>query len=596
MNVRESQIMETGKALMVENVEAFEAEKEEVIDFDELEKKLQSQLEDELADLEFLEEEKKKIGNPEALGGSIQEVVWEQIVNQIGVYAGEEFIKENRGMKLDLRNEAHIQTADNFAEGKIATHNTEIDYQKRYDEWQENFVKDENGNIVTHTTRTGKEEATLVKGARDPFDKDRPSGSKEKGTDMDHTVSAAEIIRDPGANAHMTKDEQIAFANSGENLNEMDSSQNRSKGDKSMTDWLDNPNSKGQKPKEIFDISDADEAKLRQKDAEARAEYERQKKEAEQRSIEAGKASQKNEAFRVGGAALKAVIMQLIAELVKEVIAKLVKWWKATKDAAYSLWDSLKEAVMSFVRKLKDHLVNTGNTFLTTIATAIWGPIIGLVKKVWIGLKQGWNSLKQAFDYIRNPENKNKPLGTLAMEVSKIIIAGFLAAGTMAFSEIIEKGLLAIPGLGAVFAYPIPLLNCTLASILGGALSAITVGIIGSIIFYYIDKLIAKKLKRDNLSAQIDKGNEILVTQAQQKAVLVAALGQTKISAVSDIQNRHRNLQETMNTSLTKVMEDVVAEDDKKENETQQHLDDMSARGDRLLNRLKNKKGPKTCN
>ena len=45
----------------------------------------------------------------------------------------------------------------------------------------------------------------------------------------------------------MTKDEQIAFANSDANLNEMDSSLNRSKGDKSMTDWLDNPNSEWSK-------------------------------------------------------------------------------------------------------------------------------------------------------------------------------------------------------------------------------------------------------------------------------------------------------------------------------------------------------------
>ena len=52
-----------------------------------------------------------------------------------------------------------------------------------------------------------KEEATLVKGARKPFDEGRPSGSDEN-----HTVSAAEIIRDPAANAHMTKEEQIAFA------------------------------------------------------------------------------------------------------------------------------------------------------------------------------------------------------------------------------------------------------------------------------------------------------------------------------------------------------------------------------------------------
>ena len=202
---------------------------EEPFDFDELEEKLQSQLDEELADMQFLAEEKEKIGNPDNLGEVIMDVVWEQFLNQVAVTAGEDFIKENRGLHLDLRKEAHIQTTENFADGKIATHNTEINYQERYDDWQANFVKDENGKVVTHKTRTGKEEATLVKGARKPFDEGRPSGSVEKHTDMDHTVSAAEIIRDPAANAHMTKEEQIAFANSEANLNEMDSLCNEAK-------------------------------------------------------------------------------------------------------------------------------------------------------------------------------------------------------------------------------------------------------------------------------------------------------------------------------------------------------------------------------
>ena len=103
-------------------------------------------------------------------------------------------------------------TSENFENGNIATHNTKIDYQKRYDDWQSNFVKDENGNVVTHTTRSGKQVATLVKGARKAFDNGRPRGSSEKNTDMDHTISAGEIIRDAAANAHMTKEEQIAFA------------------------------------------------------------------------------------------------------------------------------------------------------------------------------------------------------------------------------------------------------------------------------------------------------------------------------------------------------------------------------------------------
>lgn len=36
------------------------------------------------------------------------DVVWEQFVNQVAVTAGEDFIKENRGLHLDLRKEAHI--------------------------------------------------------------------------------------------------------------------------------------------------------------------------------------------------------------------------------------------------------------------------------------------------------------------------------------------------------------------------------------------------------------------------------------------------------------------------------------------------------
>ena len=102
----------------------------------------------------------------------------------------------------------------------------------------------------------GKEEANLVGGARAPYDAGRPVGSSERGTDMDHTVSAGEIIRDPAAAAHLTQEERVAFANSDANLNELDSSLNRSKKDTPMTDWLDTPNKNGQKPSEIFDITD----------------------------------------------------------------------------------------------------------------------------------------------------------------------------------------------------------------------------------------------------------------------------------------------------------------------------------------------------
>lgn len=545
---KENAVLDKKEQLNEDLVESF--------DFDELEEKLQCQLEEELADMQFLAEEKEKIGNPDNLGNVIMDVVWKQFLNQVAVTAGEDFIKENRGLRLDLRKKAHIQTTENFAEGKIATHNTEIDYQQRYDDWQSNFVKDENGNVVTHQTRSGKEEATLVKGARKPFDEGRPTGSVENHTDMDHTVSAAEIIRDPAANAHMTKEEQIAFANSDANLNEMDSSLNRSKGDKSMTEWLDNPNANGQKPDEIFDISAEDDAKMRQKDAEAREEYEKQKKEAEQKSIEAGKKSRKEEAFRIGRKALRAVLMQLLAELVREIIAKLVKWFKSAKKELNTLLDSLKEAIHSFLGKMKTHLINAGKTVFSTVATAIIGPIFGTIKKVWMMLKQGWSSLKNAVAYIKDPANKGKPIGRLLMEVGKIVIAGMTGIGAMLLGEVIEKGLMTIP----VFAVEIPLLG-SLANILGIFLGAVVAGIIGAIAINIIEKQIEKSMKRENVDAQINKGNEILRTQHQLQVVNEAKLDHTKAIAAQNIHERHSAAANMMAESVENIRNNCATDE-----------------------------------
>lgn len=540
----------------------------ESFDLDELEEKLESQLEEEFADLDFLKDEKEKIGNPDNLGNVIMDVVWEQFLNQVAVTAGEDFIKENNGLHLDLRNEAHIQTTENFAKGNVATHNTKIDYQKRYDDWQSNFVKDENGDIVTHATRSGKNEATLVKGARSPFDKNRPSGSAEKGTAMDHTISAAEIIRDAAANAHMTKEEQIAFANSDANLNEMNSSLNSSKGDMRTTEWLDNPNANGQKPKEVFDISDEDDKKMRKKDEEAREEYAKRKKEAEKKSIEAGKKSQKEEAFRIGGKALRAVLMQLLSELVKEIIAKLVKWFKSAKKNLGTLLESLKEAINSFISKMKTHLINAENTVFSTVATAIIGPIFRTIKKVFMLLKQGWKSLKDAVDYIKSPENKGKPIGRLLLETGKIVIAGLTGAGALVLGEVIEKGLMAIP----IFAIEIPLLG-SLANILGIFFGAVVAGIIGAIAINIIGKRIEKSQKSENIEAQVNRGNEILYIQHQVNAVSEAKLEQTKTNVVNNIKERHVAAASIMTESLKNIA--ANCEDDESIKNTLDDIDNL---------------------
>lgn len=555
----------------------------DMIDFEILEQKLEEDLRNKQVELESLKEDFRKIGTPEALGETVMNVVWEQFINQVGVIAGEDFIRENKNLTLDLRNSAHIQTTENFAKGNIATHNTHIDYQERYDTWQSKLQHDSVGNVANHKTRSGKEEANLVKGAREEFDRGRPIGSSERGNDMDHTISAAEIIRDPEANAHLTGQEQITFANSDANLNEMRASHNRSKKDTPMSEWLDTPNSNGQKPKDIYAdpmsedyLSDEVEQQYRQKDTEAREEYDKVKKEGEKRSIKEGRKSQREEAFRIGGKALRSVVMSLLASLIKDVIRKIIGWFRSGKRKFSSFVGSLKEALRSFFADIKKHLITAGDSFITTIMTAIFGPIIGAIKKAWIFLKQGYQSVKQAIQFLKDPKNKNMPFSLKMMEVGKIVIVGLTAGGAIILSEVFEKALMGFP----VFAFQIPLLG-SLANLLGIFLGALVSGLIGALALNLIDRIIAKKQKDINKSMQIDKGNEILKTSDMLLATTYAGVQKKKIDAALSVVQRHQEAGENMDritrdasTRLNSVMQ--------QENDNQATLRNI----DELLNQI----------
>lgn len=520
----------------------------EMLSLDELEAKLYGELEGQLSGLEFLEKEREKISDPEGLGETIGNAVWEQFVLQIGSIAGEDFIEENRGNTLDLRDKAHIQTTENFEKGIIASHNEYIDYQQRYDDWQSNLEKDTNGNIKKHETRSGKMEANLVRGARADFDKGRPIGNVEKGIDMDHTISAGEIIRDAHTNAHLSKEEQIAFANSDKNLNEMRSDLNRSKKDTPMEEWLDNPNRKGQKPVERFNISKEEEKELRVKDKEAREEYAKVKEKGEERSIETGRKSQLREAGRIGGKALRAVLMGLLADFLRVVIKKLVSWFRSGERKLGTFIDQFKEAWGEFWANLKTHFVNAGKVLLSTIMTAIFGPIISVFTKLWTILKTGWRSLKDAIAYIKNPENRNKPFSILMLEAGKIVVAGLSAIGALALGEVIEKGLIS-----AGLVIQIPLLG-SLASILGMFIAAVVSGVIGAIVLRWIDKLIANKLKNENIKQQLSQQNEIRESQEKLIVVKEVQLDNTKETVARSIVERHNLAAEIVQEKMNNIL------------------------------------------
>ena len=559
-------------AFQISQIE-FDAED---MDFAQLESQLEAEIDSQMEDLKVLEEEHDKIGNPATIGETVKNVVWEQFINQVGVIAGEDFIRENRGLTLDLRDSAHIQTTENFEKGKIATHNDKIDYQKRYDDWQANFQRNEDGSIKMERARiTGEQQARLKYGARQYLN--GPSGSASMHND--HTISAAEIIRDSEANAHLSREEQHDFATGSINYKPLDSSANESKGDARMEDWL-NHERNGQRPAERFNIN---EDELKKRDAEARTEYERVKKEGEKRSIETGKKSQREEAFRISGKALRSVIMGLLASLVKDIIQKLVAWFRSGKRSLSTFIDSVKLAIKSFLSNMKTHLLNAGNTLITTIFTAIFGPVIGMIKKAWIFLKQGYKSVKEAIEFFKNPANKNMPFSIKMMEVGKIIVTGATAGGAILLGETIEKGLMTIP----VFAFQIPLLG-SLASLLGMFFGALISGLIGALALNLIDKMIAKKQRSINQSQQINKKNDIINSQEQILVVTAAQAANAKKDTAQNVMNRHQEASDIIEKSTSSVEENLnaVNDNEKKTKEIQTRNTSALDEIDDILNNL----------
>lgn len=542
---RENALLDEGKKASDEFEESF--------DFDELEEKLQSQLEEEIADMQFLVEEKDKIGNPDNLGKVIMDVVWEQFMNQVAVTAGEDFIQENNGLHLDLRDSAHIQIAENFAKGNLATHNyiSKEKLEQNYDryknkphgEFRKEYVNPGMNQTLKRAGALNKEGIDTVTdiytGRQIPTQTKLENGKNNpNAAQREHVKPSAELYKNPALQMAYDSEELAGIINDPNNLQGYTTEKrNQRKSDNSSDE-----------------MSSKDKTKHWEKANEKAEKFIKEKeKEGAERLKKEGRKTQREEAFRIGGKALRAVLMQLLAELVKEIIGKLVQWFKSGQKAIDTLLDSLKQAIHSFIGKMKTHLINAGNTVFSTVATAIIGPVWGTIKKVWAMLKQGWNSLRNAVNYIKDPANKGKPIGILLMEVGKIVIAGLTGAGALLLGEVIEKSLMTIP----IFAFEIPLLG-SLASIIGIFLGAVVAGIIGAIAINLLDKLISKKQKKEVQEATIAKGNEIIAKQHQLQIVNEALLERDREKAQSNISARHQEAASVMKDAYQNIMEDFV--------------------------------------
>jgi len=508
-------------------------------DLMDLQSSLQVELNDILDELSSIEEDREKLQNNEYLEEAIQDIIWDQVQNQLAVQIGEEFIKDNNGQKLDLRKEAHIQTAENFEKGNFATHNRDVNYQERYDKWQDNFTTNKKGERV------------LKKDARKFFDKGRDMGSA--AIHKDHTVSIKEQLNDIEMATFFSKEQVKEFANSSKNLHDLDASANMSKGDKTMKEFL-NSERNGLKPEERFNI---DRKQLEKDDQEAREELKNRKAENENIAIQSGKKSRRKEALKVTGKALKAAVLQLLTEFLREIVKKFISWLGEKEKNFGTFIAKVKEAISNFMSNLSHHVLGVGQSMVTMLATSIIGPVVGTFMQVWTFIQQGWRSLTDAIDYLKNPENKNKSTSVKMLEVGKIIVAGVTAAGAIVLSSAIGATLLSIfPPLGV----EIPLLG-SLSGLIGTFMGATVAGIAGAFVLKLIDQMIVDKQIDELTNKKIDKYNNKLIVQDQMNAVGMALVQVDKMKSLSQMGDRHQQAAEIMRDELSFLLEEKEKND-----------------------------------
>ena len=508
-------------------------------DFDSLEEQLQGQLEEELADLDFLTEEKEKIENPDSLGKVVLDEVWKQFSNQIG---------------LDITNETLIQKYNREHPESYSEVGQKVMQDPRYKNANRAMKKQQQaGNLKD--TYTGK---TL---------------NQNDKANLDHVVSRKELFEnDRRKQANLSTED---LANKQENLKATNEALNKSKKEKSTEEYLSGREArekglkeqnehknqkidesnfsnaekqalKDKNNKQLQDKLDADDELMKKADKEARN--------AINKDIAKGTA--KEIGLKAGKDALKMMAVSALFSLAKEIMNGFVRFLKSKAKSFQTFLEEMKQAIKSFFSNISNIISTGASTMIGSIISEIFGPIVSIFKKLASLIKQGVSSLMEAIRYLTDKQNKDKPFSIKVAQVGKIITAGLAAGGAILLGEVFEKILLQIPGMQI----EIPLIG-SLANITGMFLASLISGLVGAIAINFIDKFIAKKQRSDATKAQLEKGNNVLNTQHQIRIVAETKLENDKAIAINNIQERHRSAANTMRETLSNIMNNCEEND-----------------------------------
>lgn len=522
--------MEERNAVVYKNFENVELN-EENFNFDELEAKLEAKLESDLADYKFLEVEKEKIGNPDSFGKVISDEIWKQFANQIG---------------LDITNETLIQKYDR-------------EHPETYDEVKDKVMKDSKYKEANKKMKTKQQNGELT---------DSYTGKKMKKNDkanLDHVVSRKELYENARRKQANLSTEELA--NKDENLQPTNDSLNKSKKEKSVDKYvaqreererklreqnekankkIDESNmspaekkaAKAKNNKRLQDKLNADDERMKAADKKARN--------AINKDIAIGVTKQVGK--KAATDALKQMSIEALFTLLKEIMNGMVRFFKSQAKSFKLFLAEMKKAIHNFFSKITSFLKTGATSFVGTIVSEIFGPIVSMFKKLSSIIKQGVSTIWDAIKYLKDEKHKSEPFSIKIAQVGKIIVGGLVAGGAILLGNTFETALLTVPGMQI----QLPLLG-SLASIIGLFLASLVSGIIGAIVLNFIDKFIANKLRSNIVEKQIDSSNKILKQQKQLEVVSKMRNEQVKSKIAVSIKDRHEKAAEAMKDIIERM-------------------------------------------
>lgn len=515
-------------ALLDSEIAVFD---EEELSLEDLKTSLETELEIQFSELSLLEEEREKIGNPDNLGKVIMDEVWTQFGNQLG---------------LDLTNETLIQAYNR-------------EHPETYKEVSDAIMKDDRYKVAREKMKQQQKDGTLV---------DAYTGKNLEGNDKweaEHVDSKKEIF--DNQRRRQAGIDTIDLANKEENLVPVNQSLNRSKQEKSVTEYIEK---REQREKDLKKNAEAAHKKIdasNKSEVEKRIEHEKIDKRLQDKlnaddklMKEADKKARaainkdiaigvtKQTAKKAGKDALKTMAIAALFDLLKTIMNGLIRFFKEKHKSFKTFLNEMKEAVKQFISHISSFVTTGVSSLVSTVLTEIFGPVISMFKKLASFIRQGILSFVEAVRYLTAKENKNKPLSIKIAQVGKIVTAGLAAAGAIVGSELIEKALLHIP----VMAVEIPLLG-SIANITGMFLASVLCGVVGAIVMNYIDRYIKNRQKNDNLDCQIDKKNEILQTQDKLIDIAIQNLSNTKEQASFSMMERRRQAEDMIGDAMATI-------------------------------------------